>query len=146
MNRQTDAAIPAREMAPHDEKVRKVELLISGLLRVGVVTSLLVVVLGTVLSFAHHPEYLSSKSELGRLTRPGAAFPHSLFEVWDGVKHARGQAVVVAGLLLLIATPVMRVAVSVLAFVYEKDRVFVVITTIVLAFLLLSFVLGKAGG
>jgi uncharacterized membrane protein len=146
MNRETQAAIPPREMAPHDEKVRNVELLISGLLRVGVVTSLAVVILGTVLSFVHHPEYLSSKTELARLTRPGAAFPHSLANVWDGVRHAQGQAVVVAGLLLLIATPVMRVAVSVLAFVYEKDRVFVVITTIVLAFLLLSFVLGKAGG
>jgi uncharacterized membrane protein len=41
-----------------------------------------------------------------------------------------------AGLLLLIATPVLRVAVSMLAFVYQRD----------LTLLLTSFVLGKAGG
>ena len=50
----------------------------------------------------------------------------------------------VAGLLLLIATPVLRVAVSIFAFVYEKDKVFVIITSIVLGLLLLSFILGKA--
>jgi uncharacterized membrane protein len=51
-----------------------------------------------------------------------------------------------AGLLLLIATPVLRVAVSILAFVYQRDRAFVAITSIVLALLLTSFVLGRGGG
>jgi uncharacterized membrane protein len=46
----------------------------------------------------------------------------------------------------LIATPVLRVAISVLAFVYQRDRTFVVITTVVLALLLTSFVLGRGGG
>ena len=130
-----------------DEKVRQVELLISGLLRVGVVTSLLVVLTGTVISFVHHREYLRSTEPLRRLTTPGgAAFPHNVHEVWRGVKEGRGQAIVVVGLLLLIATPVMRVAVSVFAFVYERDPAFVLITSIVLLLLLLSFVLGKAEG
>jgi uncharacterized membrane protein len=53
---------------------------------------------------------------------------------------------VLLGLLMLIATPVMRVAASIFAFVYEHDYVYVTITAIVLALLLLSFVLGKAGG
>jgi uncharacterized membrane protein len=51
-----------------------------------------------------------------------------------------------AGLLLLLATPVLRVAVSILAFIYEKDGIFVMITSIVLALLLLSFVLGRVTG
>jgi uncharacterized membrane protein YfcA len=42
---------------------------------------------------------------------------------------------------LLIATPVLRVAVSIVAFALEGDRRFVVITTLVLAILLLSNVL-----
>ena len=50
------------------------------------------------------------------------------------------------GLMLLIATPVARVAVSILGFVYEHDRRYVIITSIVLALLILSFVLGKAEG
>jgi uncharacterized membrane protein len=128
------------------DKSRQVEVLISTLLRVGVIASLLVVVGGMILSFVHHPDYLSSNVELARLTRPGAAFPHSPGSVLAELKQFRGRAVVVLGLLLLIATPVMRVAVSVMAFVYERDRIFVVITSIVLTLLLLSFALGKATG
>ena len=132
--------------ADQDEKVRKVELAISSLLRVGVLTSLLVVLGGTVVTFAHHPRYLRSHHDLGQLTTPGAEFPHTLGSLVRGLEHAQGRAVVMAGLLLLIATPVLRVAFSILAFVYQRDRTFVVITTIVLALLLASFVLGRGGG
>jgi uncharacterized membrane protein len=129
-----------------EERVRKVELAISNLLRIGVGTSLLIVFVGTVVTFAHHPHYLSSRRDLVRLTTPGAEFPHSVPSVIRGVEHSQGRALVMAGLLLLIATPVLRVAVSVLAFVYQRDRTFVIITSVVLTLLLASFVLGKAGG
>jgi uncharacterized membrane protein len=132
--------------APHNDRVRKVELAISMLLRVGVVASLFIVVFGTALSFVHHPEYMRSRAELQRLTRPGAAFPRTPGQVWRGLRELSGQAVVIVGLLLLVATPVMRVAVSILAFVYQKDRVFTIITTIVLILLLLSFFLGRVEG
>jgi len=131
---------------PRRDKARQVEILISTLLRVGVVTSLTIVVAGSALSFFHHPDYLSSRDELARLTKPGAAFPHSVGSVLAELKQFHGRAIVVLGLLLLIATPVMRVAVSVFAFIYERDRAFVIITAIVLALLLLSFALGKATG
>lgn len=142
---------PNPELVQHDPdrdaRVRSVELLISNLLRIGVVSSLLIVVAGVVVSFVHHPEYLSNPPALQRLTRPGgAAFAHSLAEVVRGVRAGRGQAIVTVGLLLLIATPVMRVAVSILGFVYEHDRRYVFITSMVLLLLLLSFVLGKAEG
>jgi uncharacterized membrane protein len=129
--------------AGDDAKVRKVELVISTLLRVGVGASLLVIVFGTVLTFVHHPEYLRLKEALPRVTGPGSAFPHTLGQVAEGVRRGEGRAVIVVGLLLLIATPVMRVAVSILAFVYERDPVFVVITSVVLGMLLLSFFLGN---
>jgi hypothetical protein len=43
-----------------DARVRQAELIISAVLRVGVVTSLLVIVVGSLLTFLHHPEYVSS--------------------------------------------------------------------------------------
>jgi uncharacterized membrane protein len=129
-----------------DKRVRQVELLISGLLRGGVIISLFVIVLGTGISFVRHPAYRSVPEELQRLTSPGAGFPHSVAQTWEGLKMLRGQSITVVGLLLLIATPVLRVAVSVFAFVYERDRTFVAITLVVLMLLLLSFFLGKAGG
>lgn len=129
-----------------NEPVRQVERVISNLLRTGVLISFTLVVLGTILSFVHHPGYTSSATELQRLTRPGAAFPHTLPEVARGLREWRGQAVIAAGLLVLIATPVLRVAVSILAFWQEGDRKFVLITSVVLALLLASFLLGKVGG
>jgi uncharacterized membrane protein len=121
-----------------------VELLISTLLRSGVIISLVLVVVGTALSFTHHPEYVSSAAELQNLTQPGAAFPRTFSAVVTGVRDLRGRAIVMLGLLFLIATPVLRVAVSVFAFIYQGDRMFVLITLTVLSLLLLSFVLGTA--
>jgi len=104
------------------------------------------VVIGSVLSFVHHPQYLSSPPALQRLTQPGAAFPHTLRHVFQSVREVRGQGIVAVGLLLLIATPVARVAVSIFAFVYQRDRAFVTITATVLILLLLSFLLGTVSG
>ena len=128
------------------EKSRQVELLLSNLLRIGVVTSLTIVVIGTIVSFVRHPDYLFSKTELHRLTARDSAFPNTLSESVTAVLHGQGRGIVIVGILLLVATPVMRVAVSILAFVYEKDLIFVLITSTVLALLLLSFVLGRAQG
>jgi uncharacterized membrane protein len=127
-------------------RVRRVELVISTLLRVGVATSLTVVVLGTLLSFVHHPEYVSAPGALTRLTAPGAAFPHTLAQVRAGLHGLYGQAVVILGVLLLIATPVLRVAASIVGFIYQRDRVYVAITSVVLILLLLSFWLGRVEG
>jgi uncharacterized membrane protein len=123
--------------------VHQVEILISTLLRIGVISSLSLVVLGTILSFSHHPGYSSSPAELARLTQPSAKFPRTIDQVGTGLKDFQGRAVVIAGLLLLIATPVLRVAVSIIAFALQKDTIFVIITSIVLILLLLSFVLGR---
>jgi hypothetical protein len=95
--------------------------------------------------FAHHPDYLRSSADLVRLTSPGAALPHSLRDVIEGVRVWRGQAVVALGLIMLILTPVLRVVVSVIAFAIERDRVFIAVTSTVLAVLLLSFMLGRIG-
>jgi uncharacterized membrane protein len=142
----TDVSVDRQEDSQAEDRVRRVELAISSVLRIGVLTSLLVVLAGTVVTFVHHPHYLSSRHDLVPLTKPGAEFPHTVPSVIRGLEHSQGRAIVMAGLLLLIATPVLRVAISVLAFVYQRDRTFVVITTVVLALLLTSFVLGRGGG
>ena len=125
--------------------MRRIELLISWLLLGGVVTSMATVLLGLLLMFVHHPDYLQSAADLQRLTTPGAAFPNTLGEVARGVVAGRGQAVVVLGLLLLIATPILRVAVSVVGFALQRDRTYTVISAVVLIVLLISFLLGKVG-
>jgi uncharacterized membrane protein len=71
------------------------------------------------------------------------------------LRHVRGIAggipgfhcrrVIQFGLILLIATPVARVAFSVVAFALERDRTYVAITLIVLAVLVFSLT-GRVGG
>ncbi|AKQ65197.1 hypothetical protein A176_002109 [Myxococcus hansupus] len=117
------------------------EVLISDLLRYGVAASLSLVTLGTVVTFFRHPDYLVSSEALQRLTSPHPV-PHTLRDVLTGALAARGQAFVMAGLLVMMAVPVMRVALSLLIFRQQKDRLYVGITSAVLAMLILSFLLG----
>jgi uncharacterized membrane protein len=130
-------------LADADARVRKVELVISTLLRTGVVTSVAVILAGLAISFVHHPDYLYNPAEMQRLTRPGAAFPHTLADVAAGCAALRGQAIIAVGLLVLLITPVLRVAVSIFAFIYQRDGLFTLITSIVLVLLLFSFALGR---
>ncbi|HEX9145726.1 MAG TPA: DUF1634 domain-containing protein, partial [Candidatus Binatia bacterium] len=64
MTRRTES--PAISVDAED-RVRRVEVVISSLLRAGVLASLALIVVGTLISFAHHPEYFSSPVDLGRL-------------------------------------------------------------------------------
>ncbi len=121
-----------------------VDTAISTLLRTGVTLSVMVVIVGLVFSFLHHPDYVRSKSALGRLTDADAVYPHRLRDVAAQIGEGRGQAIVMLGLLMLIATPVARVAFSIVAFAVERDRLYVTITAIVLALLVISFVIGGA--
>jgi uncharacterized membrane protein YfcA/uncharacterized membrane protein len=78
-------------------------------------------------------------------TRPGGISPQRLLVfpfTWSALvadlSQFRPQGIITLGLLLLIATPVLRVAVSILTFIVEHDRKYIVITCLVLAILLFS--------
>lgn len=83
-------------------------------------------------------------------TRPGGlsverllSFPETFGQLGQGLLMLRPQAIISLGLLLLIATPVVRVAVSIFTFAFERDWLYVTITSVVLALLLFSiFLLG----
>jgi uncharacterized membrane protein len=127
-------------------KVRQVELVISHLLRTGVIASVCIILVGTAVSFRHHPEYFTSAEATDAILSPQAIFPHTLPAALSAARAGKGQGIVLLGLLVLVATPVLRVAVSILGFVYERDWIFVTITSLVLLLLLLSFVLGRGEG
>ena len=79
---------------------------------------------------------------LGELIDAHANFTSSIGDVARGVVLLHGQAIVMLGILLLIATPVVRVAISIVLFAVQRDRRFVVITSAVLVLLLISLVTG----
>lgn len=129
--------------ADRDPQMRRLELLISRLLRVGVITSVALIVIGTIATFAQHPDYISSSAVLDCAVGPGATFPHKFDALLASLHQLRGEAIVTLGLLVLMATPVTRVAVSVVAFTHHRDRTYALITAAVLFLLLLSLVLGR---
>lgn len=104
------------------------------LLRSGVILAAAVVLIGGFLYLVHHggtlANYRHFQGEPGDL-RHVRGIVHDTF-TW----HSRG--LIQLGLLLLIATPVARVAFSVLAFALERDWKYVAITMIVLVLLVYS--------
>ncbi|MFA6540256.1 MAG: DUF1634 domain-containing protein [Bacteroidota bacterium] len=112
----------------------KVEALIGTLLRVGVITSAVVVFFGAVVFFAQHHNTL-----IGFQTFTGE--PEGLSNVFAIIANAfqfNGLAIIQFGILLLIATPIARVFFSLGAFFIEGDRLYVGITLVVLCILMYS--------
>ena len=62
--------------------------------------------------------------------------------VFAFVSGGRGQGLVQLGVLLLIATPIVRVAFSVYVFTRQRDRLYIGVTLTVLVLLLISLLAG----
>ncbi len=127
---------------PPPDRVSRVEGTVSAWLRIGVVSSVLVIVLGMVVSIMRNPGHLTDPQAFLLLTSPGAAFPHSPADLAAELLALRGRAIITVGVLLLIATPVVRVGVSLLAYWRERDWIYTALTTLVLAALVISFAVG----
>ncbi len=126
-------------------RIHRLELAISYVLRAGVICSLSLVLIGIAASAAQYPAWANGTVTIRQVLGSGPSPFTTWSQVVAGVLRGNGQAIVMLGLLVLIGTPVMRVALSVGLFAYQKDRVFVSITLVVLLLLLLSFGLGRAG-
>ena len=112
----------------------RMDRIISVVLRGGVLLSAGLLILGAMLYFAR---VLS-----GRWPVHPLSYPHSLSDVFAGLAHGEPLAIVALGLLVLLLTPVVRVAISIFVFARERDWLYVGITTLVLLILLVSFLLG----
>jgi uncharacterized membrane protein len=115
---------------------QRMEKIVAILLRTGVMIAAAVVLAGGVgylIQHAHEqPAYHTFHGEPEKFrTLPGIAAAAAHFD-WQGV--------IQFGLLLLIATPIARVAFALVAFAMEKDRVYMIVTTIVLLVLLYSLI------
>lgn len=128
---------PISEAQDRDALLRRAELIISGVLRGGVLLSAGLIALGAILYYLRY----ATNGHPGTDT-----VPHTLNAVFTGLRTLDPISVIATGLLVLLATPVVRVAVSIVAFALERDRSYVIITTIVLLILLISFFSGHAGG
>ena len=112
----------------------RIEIILGNLLRTGVLLSAAVVLSGACVYLSRHGhervDYRVFRGEPSDFrTIPG---------VIQSVIHGHGRGLIQLGLLLLIATPIARVAFSIVGFTLERDRMYVAFTLIVLAILLYS--------
>jgi uncharacterized membrane protein len=112
----------------------KTEVVIGNLLRTGVLLSATTVLAGGMLylrqfgdSLPHHQVFQGEPSRL-----------RSVSGILTLALQGDPRGIISLGILLLIATPILRVAFSVWAFARERDRLYVGITLVVLTLLLYS--------
>lgn len=124
---------------------RDMELLIGKLLRYGVMLACGITLFGGIIYlYQHHGLSMEHYSP----TPDGQPFPgvdHYLRElttILPRMLALDGAAIIQFGVCVLIATPILRVAFSVIAFLVEKDYMYVVITLIVLSIIILNMLLG----
>jgi uncharacterized membrane protein len=117
---------------------RQMDLAIGKLLRFGVIFSAVLVSFGGIL-YLQHP------------LRPAPKYHHFLAEstslqgiagVLRGAVHLNANSMIELGLLFLVATPVARVAFCVVGFARQKDSLYIVISSSVLAILIYSLIQG----
>lgn len=113
-----------------------IETILGNLLSTGVIIASSFMILGAVLFLVRHgleiPNYEIFKPEI---------FGFSDFKnLFVGLVAFRSISIMKLGILVLIATPVLRVLFSVCAFAYQKDYMYIIFTAFVLCILIFSFV------
>ncbi len=111
-----------------------IEILLGKLLRTGVFLSAAVVFIGAVIYLVRHG---SSPMDFGAFRGEPAEF-RTIRGIITATIALRGRGIIQLGLLLLIATPVARVALSIVGFAEERDRLYVALTSIVFVILMYS--------
>ena len=113
---------------------KRLETVVGVMLRTGVMLAAAVVPTGGVLYlFQNHgprTDYGYFRGEPARLMDLGS--------ILHGIATFDARSIIMLGLLVLIATPVARVAMCVIGFLLERDKLYVAVSTIVFAILIYS--------
>lgn len=118
---------------------KQLDQVIGIILRIGVTISALAVLGGGILYLVQHggsqPDYRIFHGESAEL--------RSITGILKDASAFHAAGIIQLGLLLLIATPIMRVCFSIIGFALQRDTAYTLVTIIVLAFLLYSLTGGK---
>jgi uncharacterized membrane protein len=117
-------------LADHD-----IEQFIGLQLRFGVLLSSFIVLMGGILylmqsgsmPLPHYQLFIGQKAGLttGR-------------EIWHSVTGMEAKGIIQFGVIVLIATPILRILFSLIGFIFEKDRLYIGITMVVLSVMMIS--------
>jgi uncharacterized membrane protein len=113
---------------------QRIETWVGVLLRTGVLLAATVVLAGGILYLAQNRgprtnfhQFHGEPAQLLRLT-----------SIAHGVGAGDARSIIMLGLLLLIATPVARVVMCIVGFAFERDRLYVAVSSVVMAILVYS--------
>ena len=118
---------------------RSIEIMVSFILQLGVIVSGTLIIIGLLgfldgLKISSYMPLISSNFN----------FPHSLKQMTYSLHQNQPIGLLVLGIILLILTPVFRVATSILIFLFKKDIPMTLVTLTVLIILIASFFIGTA--
>ena len=135
MPERTPSPTAAPPKAPSTEENVYVD--VYRLLIAGMIASSVLFALGIVLAMLH-PQYFPLSTRWVRSQ-------YHVGTVVHGLLHGDPMAVMLVATVLLILTPVARVVVSIVAFAIDRDRKFVVVTSIVFLVMVITVILGELG-
>lgn len=118
-----------------------IQALIGNVLRAGTVISISIVFIGGIVYLYRHGQTVAGYQVFTGvpdfLQHPGSLITSAF--------NLRGQAIIQLGIILLIATPILRVICSAVGFAIEKDYLYVGISILVLLIIFASLLNGHAG-
>lgn len=117
-----------------------IQNIIGWVLRSGVFLSIAICICGASIYLIKHGHDIANYHYF-----TGVPASVQMSEIIKSVADLKGRAIIQAGIILLIATPIMRVLFSAIGFIAEKDYLYTGITILVLAIIFISMLSGHAG-
>jgi uncharacterized membrane protein len=109
------------------------QAVIGWVLRIGVIVSISIVAFGGIVYLWRHSSELPNHGKF--TTLPDFV---QLNGIIGGIIDFHGRSIIQAGIILLIATPILRIIFSAIGFALEKDRLYVCISLLVLLIIFIS--------
>jgi uncharacterized membrane protein len=136
------------EHTPSRQEDQRLEIAIGMVLRIGVIAAAVLVIIGGALVLRHPeapvPNYTVFHPPGEHMATASANVPfRSISGVLARLRTGSGGSIIALGLLVLVATPIARVIFAVIGFARERDRLYTVVSLIVLAILTFSLMHGR---
>jgi uncharacterized membrane protein len=112
------------------------DLSVAAMLRFGVTLAAIVVFAGGLLSLRHPRSTSADYTHF----HAGSETLRSISGIFHGAVHLHPQSIIQLGLVVLIATPVARVVLCVIGFARQRNTLYILVSSIVLAILVYSLI------
>jgi len=110
-------------------------------MRVGVILSIVLVATGIIITVIEHGSDGYTLNELFSRVSTVNSSTASLHFILNGFSRLSGLSFIYIGLMVLISIPVIRTALALIYFLYDKNRLYIVLSAIVLFNLLLAILI-----